>query len=142
MALVTLRPVVDDDIPIFFAQQQDPASRALAVFSGRDPDDRAAFDERWVKIRQDPANVNRTVMHEGAVAGYVCTFPRDAHREIAYWLGEDLRGRGLGTAAINAFLIEEDVRGIRACLAETNVPSRRVVGSRWAFEFPHQIADS
>ena len=50
---VRIRPVEDDDLPIFLAHQDDPIAAAMAAFPTRAPD---VFFEHWAKIRADPIN--------------------------------------------------------------------------------------
>ena len=55
---ITLRDVTDADLPIFFDQQRDLTYNHMAAFTHKDPDDRAAFDAHWKKIRANPENKN------------------------------------------------------------------------------------
>ena len=41
---ITLRDVVDTDLPIFFEQQREPEGAAMAAFTAKDPSDRVAFE--------------------------------------------------------------------------------------------------
>ena len=50
---VRIRPVEDDDLPIFLAHQDDPVAAAMAAFPTRAPD---VFYAHWAKIRADPTN--------------------------------------------------------------------------------------
>ena len=51
MNTVTLREVVDADLPIFFEQQRDPVAHHMAAFVPRDPNDRAAFDAAAAMVK-------------------------------------------------------------------------------------------
>ena len=121
---VTLRPVEPADLPIFFEHQRDPAGIAMAGVGGRD---RATFDEHWSKILADEDSLIRTVVADGAVAGYVLSFERDGRREVGSWIGRDHWGRGGATAALGAFLGEERTRPLHAGVLPANRGSLRVL---------------
>ena len=62
-----LRPVHDDDLPIFFEQERDPEARHMAAFVPDDPDDRDAFEAQWRKMRASDAIRVRTIVVDGGV---------------------------------------------------------------------------
>jgi hypothetical protein len=66
-----LGAVSADDLPFFFAQQQDAAASHLAGFAARNPADREASMARWSRILGDDTITIQTTVHEGRVAGYV-----------------------------------------------------------------------
>ena len=127
MNTVTLREVVDADLPIFFEQQRDPVAHHMAAFVPRDPNDRAAFDAHWAKIRSDTAVRNRTILFEGRVAGNVASFPHQGRTEVCYWIGKEFWGKGIATSALSLFLSETTVRPLYAGVAKDNVASIRVL---------------
>ena len=47
---VILREVSEQDLPIFFEQQLDPAANYMAAFTSKDPSDNVAFTAHWNKI--------------------------------------------------------------------------------------------
>ena len=61
---VTLRPVVEEDLEVFFEHQRDPVANALAAFPARERD---AFFEHWRKILSDPLLLTRTIVSDGEV---------------------------------------------------------------------------
>jgi|SRR6516164_270768 len=121
---VVLREVVDVDLPIFFAHQRDPESTRMAAFPARNHD---AFFAHWAKIRCDPGNIIRTIVFEGEVAGYIGSWPAGDKRLLAYWIGRELWGRGIATAALAAFILEVTHRPLHAFVAKHNVGSIRVL---------------
>ena len=124
---ITLRDVTDADLPIFFDQQRDATYNHMAAFTPKDPDDRAAFDAHWKKIRADPENKNRTIVFEGQVAGHIASFVMGGDREITYGIARHLWGRGLATEALRALLAVDTYRPLRARAAKDNVGSLRVL---------------
>jgi RimJ/RimL family protein N-acetyltransferase len=124
---VQLRQVVDSDLPIFFAHQQEPEGVQMAAFTAADPSDRAAFDAHWARIRGRADIVLRTIVCDGTVIGHLARFERDGTPEVTYWLGRDHWGRGLATRALRAFLDELQPDVIYARAAADNVASRRVL---------------
>ena len=118
-----LRDVVDDDIPIFFEQQNDPEAIEMAAFP---PREWQPFVEHWGRIRTDPTLVTKTIVADGQVAGNVLSFPRADRRYVGYWLGREFWGRGLATRAL-AELVEELDRPLYAEVSTTNIGSIRVL---------------
>ena len=123
-----LRPVVADDLPIFFEQQADPDANYMAAFTVKDPGDRAAFMARWQRILADPTVIIRTVVTDGAVAGSVLSYEEEGRLEVSYWLGRALWGRSIATRALTAFLADANrTRPIYARAAKDNIGSLRVL---------------
>jgi RimJ/RimL family protein N-acetyltransferase len=121
---VVLREVVDSDLPIFFENQRDPEAVRMAAFPSRDHD---AFLIHWAKVRHDPANITRTIICDGHVAGNIGSWIADERRLIGYWIGREFWGRGVATAAVNAFLAEVKHRPLHAFVVQHNVGSIRVL---------------
>lgn len=121
---ITLRGVEPGDLPLFFAHQRDPEAVAMVAFHSRD---RAAFDQHWEKILADEANLNRTVLLEGDVAGNISSFMRGGQREVGYWIDRAYWGRGVATGALSAFLRLEQTRPLYAGVAKHNAASLRVL---------------
>jgi RimJ/RimL family protein N-acetyltransferase/8-oxo-dGTP pyrophosphatase MutT (NUDIX family) len=124
---VTLRPVEDADLPVFFAHQRDRAARWMAAFTSDDPEDRAAFDAHWLRIRGDHSVTVRTVLCGREVAGHVAAFERDGTPEVTYWIGRGFWGRGIATQALRLLLDEVRTRPIDARVARDNAASIRVL---------------
>ena len=94
---VELRPVAEDDLPVLYRHQADPAATQMAAFPSRDA---AAFTKHWHKILADDSVVARTVLVDGQVAGNVVSFIEGSERDVGYWLGREFWGRGVATAAL------------------------------------------
>jgi RimJ/RimL family protein N-acetyltransferase len=124
MLKVELRDPVAEDLPIFFAHQQEPAALRMADWTARDHD---AFMAHWAKTAADPTVLRKTILAGGLVAGYVGSFDRLKMREVCYWLGEDVWGKGVASKALEAFLYEEVRRPLWARVAKNNPASMRVV---------------
>jgi RimJ/RimL family protein N-acetyltransferase len=121
---VRLRNVMDEDLPILFEQQWDPAANEMAAFTARDWD---AFKAHWTKILGDEAVTARTIVFEEHVAGNILSFEWSGHREVGYWIGREFWGRGLATQALSRFLGIEKQRPLYAHTAKDNVASIRVL---------------
>jgi RimJ/RimL family protein N-acetyltransferase len=124
---VSLREVVAADLPIFFAQQLDPAANYMAAFTAKDPADREAFAAHWARILADETTINRTVELEGHVAGHIAKHEGFGVPEISYWIGRDYWGRGIATRALVDFLGLITVRPLYARAAADNAASIRVL---------------
>lgn len=122
-----LRDVLPADLDAFFDFERDRESAIMAAFTAEDPDDRAAFDAHWDRMRGDCAIETRTIVMDGAVAGYVAHFMQFGKPSIAYWIGKAFWGRGVASGAVRAFLAEVPVRPLFARVAFDNIGSRRVL---------------
>jgi RimJ/RimL family protein N-acetyltransferase len=118
-----LRDAIEEDIPVFFEQQNDPEAIRMAVWLPRERD---AFFEHWHKILGDDALVAKTIVSEDDVAGNITSWERDGKRYVGYWVGQQYWGRGLATRAL-AELVEELGPPLYAEVATTNVGSIRVL---------------
>ena len=135
---IRLREVEPDDLPHFFAHQQDPVAVEMVAFTSRD---RAAFDQHWAKILADPASLIRTVVVDGEVAGNIGSFNREGEREVGYWIDRAWWSRGVATAALSAFLRLEQTRPLHAGVAKHNLASIRVL-QKCGFTFVRSTADA
>jgi RimJ/RimL family protein N-acetyltransferase len=118
-----LRDVVEDDIAVFFDQQNDAEAIRMAIWAPREHN---AFYEHWHRILGDPELVARTIVSGDEVAGNITSWSRDGKRLVGYWLGREFWGQGLATKAL-AELIEELERPLYAEVATTNIGSIRVL---------------
>ncbi len=124
---ILLRDVIDDDLPVFFAQQLDADANRMAAFTAKDPADRAAFTAHWATIRGDDTVTIRTILVDGQVAGHVLRFDEAGQPEVSYWLGKDYWGQGVATGALSAFLGQQQTRPLYARAARDNRASIRVL---------------
>jgi RimJ/RimL family protein N-acetyltransferase len=124
---VALRPVENDDIPIFFVHQLDPEATKLAAFPSRG---RNAYFTHWTKnILGNPTAVNRTILAGDQVAGYLGAWTDAASNDrlICYWTGREFWGRGITSAALLQFLRFESTRPLSAYVFKHNLGSIRVL---------------
>ena len=121
---VVLREVIDSDLPIFFEHQRDPEAVRMAAFPSRD---REAFATHWTKIRREQSNIIRTIVWNGHIAGNIGSWIAGNRRLIGYWIGRELWGRGIATAALATFVAEIKERPLHAFVAQHNVGSIRVL---------------
>lgn len=121
---ISLRAVEDADLPLFFAHQADPVGARMVGGPSRD---REAFMAHWLKTSADPTNVRKTVVLDGAVAGYVGRFYRDGTPEVCYWLGNEFWGKGVATKALALFLVSDKTRPLWGRVAKRNPGSLHVL---------------
>ena len=135
---IRIRPVEDDDLPIFLAHQDDPVAAAMAAFPTRAPD---VFFEHWAKIRADPENYTRTIVADDEVVGDIVSWLDAGGREVGYWIGRDHWGKGFATAALRLVLEEIEDRPITAHVAVHNIGSQRVVEKCGFVRVDEEVAD-
>nr|WSY55866.1 GNAT family N-acetyltransferase [Streptomyces sp. NBC_00886] len=124
---VSLRPVHDSDLPVFYRQMNDPDSLRMAAFTPKDPADRDAFDAHWKRIRASADVVPRTVLGDGDVVGSAAVYGEPGEREVTYWIDRAYWGQGIATAALRDLLAEVAERPLYARVAADNPASRRVL---------------
>jgi RimJ/RimL family protein N-acetyltransferase len=122
-----LREVRDEDLPVLFEQWADPVAAHMAAFTAPDHMDRDAFVRRWSRLRADETVINRAIVVGDQVAGTIGSWGDADEREITYWIGRAYWGKGIATAALNAFLTVDPTRPLRARIAHDNVASQRVL---------------
>jgi RimJ/RimL family protein N-acetyltransferase len=123
-----LRDVEDADLDTLFEHWNDEASNRMAAFTAADPSDRAAFDARWKRLREDPTTTTRTIADGDVVLGTIGSWDNDDGREVTYWLGREHWGKGYATRALAEFLRDvERARPVFGVCADDNVGSRRVL---------------
>jgi|SRR5262245_4205483 len=121
---VGLRSVEDRDLDMFFDHQTDPQAVEMAAFPARDHDQFAAH---WAKVRADEANVVRTIVADGMVAGYICSWQENGQQLLGYWVGREFWGRGVATQALALLVDEVSIRPLYAHVAVHNAGSIRVL---------------
>jgi RimJ/RimL family protein N-acetyltransferase len=127
---LVLREVLDEDIPVLFEQWADPVAAHMAAFVPPDHMDRDAFERRWTRLRADDAIINRAIVVDGELAGTIGSWGDPGERELTYWIGRAYWGKGIATAALEAFLAIDGSRPFTARVASDNVASRRVLEKR------------
>jgi RimJ/RimL family protein N-acetyltransferase len=136
---VLLRDVEGSDLPFFFEHQLDPEATHMAGFPARD---RESFMAHWNRILDDESVVKKTVHFQGEVAGNIVSFVNSGKREVGYWIGRELWGRGVATWALAGFLHLEARRPLYASVARHNVASIKVLencGFRVSGEEPDEL---
>ena len=123
---VVLRERRDDDADAVFDMERDPASVYQAAFGPEHPDDRAAFDARWQRVRSG-AGIAKIIEVDGHVAGSVVSFIADERRYVGYWIARPYQGRGIASTALAQFIRSIDEQQLWAWVAEDNAASRRVL---------------
>jgi RimJ/RimL family protein N-acetyltransferase len=121
---VHLRAVEDDDLGVFFDHQADPEATEMAAFPARGKDQFAAH---WARIRADAAVIQRTIVADGTVAGYIGSWEQDGQRLLGYWIGRDHWGRGIATQALAQFTRQVTARPLHAHVTVHNAASIRVL---------------
>ncbi len=125
---LSLRPVIEDDLPIFFQYQLDPKANYLAAFTAKDPTNYEGFISHWKKILADTTVIIRTIIADQQVVGYVLSYETAGKPEVSYWLGKAYWGKGIATQALSSFLTDVNtVRPMYARVAKDNFGSLRVL---------------
>ena len=122
---VTLRDVIDADLPVFFEFERDPVANEMAAFPARD---REAFMEHWkTNILGNDTGRKRTILRDGDVVGNILSWQQSGDTLVGYWVGREHWGRGVASRALALFLLEVDERPLHAHVAAHNAGSIRVL---------------
>jgi len=122
-----LRELRDDDLDVLFQHWTDPEANRMAAFTAENPNDRAAFDARWARLRANPTVTALTIELDGEVIGTVSSWDNEGQREVTYWIGREHWGKGIATRALGEFLQVETARPLHAAAAKDNLGSIRVL---------------
>jgi len=123
-----LRDAIPEDLPLFFRRELDSAPEGTAAYTAGEPVDWQVFDGHWQLIRADPSVIIKTIVFHGQVAGSVMSYEESGQVEVSYCLGEEFRGQGIATRALQEFLARVNTkRPIYACAGADNAASLRVL---------------
>lgn len=126
MSEILLRDVVESDIAVFFGLQRDEVSAHMAAFGTRDPS-AVAHAARWKKNRDAGTTVNRTIVKDGKVVGFVARFMHDDKPQVTYWVAREHWGTGVATHALRELIHIVTERPLYASAAKDNIGSLRVL---------------
>jgi RimJ/RimL family protein N-acetyltransferase len=126
---LTLRNVVQSDLPIFFAQQLDPIANQNACFHIPRSFKQRGFHDSLVQILSDKSVNVKTVLHGEQIVGHVASYVDFGFGkpEVTYWIGKEYWGKGIATKALSKFLELTNVRPIFGRAARDNIGSLRVL---------------
>ena len=122
---VTLRALVESDLPLFFDHQNDPGAEEMVGLPSRARDD---FFDHWHKVMANETIILRTILFEGQIAGYLCSFVKEEdEREVGYQLGREYWGKGIATQALQLFLPLILYRPLYGVTPAHNIGSQKVL---------------
>ncbi len=124
---LTLIKTTTDDLNALFEFQLDKESIHLAAFTPKDPNDKAAYIEKYTKFLNDPTINQRTIRLNDVIAGSIAKFVMENEAEITYWISRDFWGQGIATTALREFLKIETTRPIYGRVAFDNYGSQKVL---------------
>lgn len=125
MTRITLRPVLETDLPILFQQQLDPEAAALSAYPSKD---RGEFMRHWEGILKNKNVTARIVLHKEKVAGHIiCWKEGKFEQRIGYWIGKEFWRRGIASAAVAEILVLIKIRPLFAEVANHNIASQKVL---------------
>ncbi len=84
MAKITLRPVLEANLPILFQQQLDPEAVAMSAYPSKD---KGEFMRHWEGILKNKNVIARTIIYKEKIAGHVLCWKEKYEQRIGYWVG-------------------------------------------------------
>ena len=121
---VTLRPVLEADLPILFQQQLEPEAIAMSAYPSKD---KGEFMRHWEGILKNKAIVARTIIYKEKIAGHIICWREKYEQQVGYWIGKSFWGRGIASSALADFLQEVKIRPLYAYVTNHNLASKRVL---------------
>ena len=125
--MITLIPTIKEDLETFFQFQLDEEANNMAAFTAKDPNDKAAYLEKYSKFLNDPSINMRTIKANGEIIGSIAKFVMHNEAGITYWFGRKYWGQGFATTALKNFLQIEQTRPLHAGVAFDNHGSQKVL---------------
>ena len=101
---ITLIETKNDDLNAFFQFQLDQEANYLAAFTAKDPNDKAAYIEKYSKHLADPTIHMRTIKVNDVIAGSIAKFIMGNEAGITYWIDKKFWGQGVASTALKNFL--------------------------------------
>ena len=124
---ITLTKTEKDDLNALFQFQLDTEANYLAAFTSKDPNDKAAYMEKFIKLLTDPTINMRTIKANGEIIGSVAKFVMENEAGITYWIDRKFWRQGIATAALKDFLKIEQTRPVYGRVAFDNYGSQKVL---------------
>ena len=124
---IVLTKTIEEDLNAFFQFQLDREANYLAAFTAKDPNDKAAYIEKYTPFLTDPTINMRTIKINDEIVGSIAKFVMHGDAEITYWIDKKFWGKGIATAALKALLALEDTRPIFGRVAFDNFGSQKVL---------------
>lgn len=124
---IALRPTKIDDLEILFQFQMDKEGGFLAGFMPKDPTDKTAYLDKYIKLLNDPSINNQTITIDNIIVGSVAKFVMEGDAEVTYWIDRKMWGKGIAASALRIFLGMETTRPIFGYVAFDNYGSQRVL---------------
>ena len=125
MTKITLRNVLESDLPILFNQQLEPEAIAMSAYPSKD---KGEFMRHWEGILKNKAITARTIIYKEKITGHIICWKEGKYEQrVGYWIGKQFWGRGVATSALREFLGEVKVRPLYAHVANHNPASKRVL---------------
>lgn len=124
---ITLVKTEIDDLDILFQFQRDREANHLAAFTSGDPNDKAAYIEKYSAFLTDPTIHMLTIRLNDEVVGSIARFYIEDRAEMTYWIDRRFWGRGIATSALRHFLTIETIRPIHGRVAFDNYGSQKVL---------------
>lgn len=125
MPKITLRPVLETDLPILFQQQLDPEAIAMSAYPAKD---RGEFMRHWEGIMKNKNVTARTILYKEKVAGHILCWNEGKYEQrIGYWIGKEFWRRGIASAAVAEFLLLVKARPLFAEVSNHNIASQKVL---------------
>lgn len=122
---IRLRDAEATDLETLYEFEQDADAARQVNFPIRS---RERFMTHWRdKILAVPDCIAKTVLVDDEIAGSALSWNADGEQMIGYWFGRKFWGRGIGTAAVRAFVADIEHRPLYADPSLANPGSVRLL---------------
>lgn len=126
---IEFRQTHRNDLDTLFLFQLDKDANYLAAFTSKDPSDKDAYIEKWVRLLSDEKINMQTILLDKEIVGSITKFEMNGNAEITYWIGKEFWGRGIASRALKKFLEIEKTRPVYGRVAFDNIGSQKVLAN-------------
>jgi RimJ/RimL family protein N-acetyltransferase len=125
--MIELTKTTQQDLSELFIFQTNTDGIWMAAFTPDDPNNRAAYMEKWIKIVENPDIRMQTIRLENKIIGSVAHFEMMEATHISYWIDQKYWGQGIATEAVKMFIKDSVTRPLFARVAFDNYRSQKVL---------------
>src|SRR5687768_12017836 len=115
---VSLRPVLESDLPFLFQMQLDPEANAMAAVIPRKEE---TYFPLWKGILKDKSVVPQAILLDGELVGQISMFHSDGQACVGYWIAKDHWGKGIASRTLPLLLETVTTRPLHARVARHNL---------------------
>src|SRR5689334_479458 len=101
--MLELTKTTKEDLETLFVFQTNKDGIWMAAFMPKDPNDKAAYMEKWIKIIENPDIRMQTLRFKNQIVGSVTHFEMMGETNVSYWIDRQHWGKGFASEGLKKF---------------------------------------